>query len=100
MRDTIRFQAGDDLKATVQEFEAIEAKIAACTEADEAVRRGLRVQLEMLDMRRRNIQRFLDLHDARVGWLEATGQLETPAAPQAAPERPMVRRPVFGLSLG
>ena len=100
MRDTVRIQASDDLKATAQEYEAVEAKIAACSEADATVLRGLRTQLEVLDHRRRNIQRFLDLHDARIGWLEATGQIETPAAPQAAPVRPMVRRPAFGMSLG
>ena len=101
MRDTIRLQASDDLKATIEQVEAIEAQIAACnTEADGAGLGALRTQLEVLDHRRRNIQRFLNMHDARIGWLESTGQLETEQVPQAAPERPMVRRPVFGLSLG
>jgi hypothetical protein len=101
MRDMVRIQAIDDLKATVQQIEALEARIAACElQSDEAAQGPLRVELETLDHRRGNIQRFLDMHDARLGWLESTGQLETEAAPQAAPARPMVRRPVFGLSLG
>ena len=101
MRDTIRLQASDDLKATVEQVEAIEAQISACSiEADAAALGALRTQLAVLDHRRSNIQRFLEMRDARIGWLESTGQLETEQAPQAAPERPMVRRPVFGLSLG
>jgi hypothetical protein len=101
MRDTVRMQASDDLKATLQQIEALEARIAACELAsDEAALGPLRIELETTDHRRRNIQRFLDMHDARIGWMERTGQLETEAAPQAAPARPMVRRQAFGLALG
>jgi hypothetical protein len=100
MRDTIRLQASDDLKATVDEIEAVEAQIAAFSADDTAALGSLRLQLETLDHRRRNIQRFIDMRDARIGWLESTGQVETDAAPEAAPARPMVRRPVFGMSLG
>ena len=101
MRDTLRIQANDDLKATIGQIEALEARIAACElSADKAERGPLRIELETLNHRRRNIQRFLDMHDARIGWMERTGQLETVEAPLAAPARPAVRRPVFGLSLG
>lgn len=101
MRDTTRIEAGDDLKATVQQIEAVEARIAACElSADTAALRPLRIELQALTQRRRTIQRFLDMYDARIGWMERTGQLETVEAPLAAPARPMVRRQVFGLSLG
>lgn len=101
MRDTVRIEASDDLKATVQQIEAVEARIAACElAADETALGPLRLELETLDHRCETIQRFLDMHDARIGWMERTGQLETGEAPQAAPARPMVRRQAFGLSLG
>ncbi len=101
MRDTTRMEANDDLKATIEQIEALEVRIAGCKLAADAAALGsLRIELQTLDHRRRNIQRFLDMYDARVGWMERTGQLETVEAPLATPARPMVRRHVFGMSLG
>ena len=98
MHDTLKFQATDELKATAAQIEDLQAKIAT-PGLGEAELRILNLQLQTVQQRQKTVQRYLDIREARLGWLQATGQLED-AAPAAAPARPAARRQVFGIALG